>query len=161
MHCISLFILSRLSRFPSPRSWHKLTFLCWRAVKQSTNQPSKIAKRHTFMSVTQWSTVKCVIRRFKMVQTNRTIHIQTLWSTLTLERRSDICNVNRGGGAKLHPLYLQNGLDFWCGFPLLSCVQAELHVISYSTGYRPPSLISHSPRHTAVFRLVQSCGPTS
>jgi len=43
----------------------------------------------------------------------QTVDLQQLREkVLTLERRPDICNVNRGG-AKLHPLYLRNGLEFF------------------------------------------------
>jgi len=38
MHCISLAILSRLEPVSFPHSWHKLTFLCWGAVKTPINQ---------------------------------------------------------------------------------------------------------------------------
>jgi len=37
MPCILLAILSQLSWFPSPHSWHKLIFLCWRG---DNNQPT-------------------------------------------------------------------------------------------------------------------------
>jgi len=48
VYCILYLIQGVVSRWPSltawasfpPRSWHKLTYLCWRAVKQSINQPT-------------------------------------------------------------------------------------------------------------------------
>jgi len=46
MHCISLAILSRLSQFLSPHSWHKLNFLCWRAVKTPINQSINLQCKH-------------------------------------------------------------------------------------------------------------------
>jgi len=33
----------------------------------------------------------------------------------------------------------------------------DIHYFITTSGHRPPSLISHSPRQTAVFRSVQSC----
>jgi len=51
LHCYRVtWVICIVSRWPSlptepvslPRSWHKLIFLCWRAVKQSINQPWSI-----------------------------------------------------------------------------------------------------------------------